>query len=82
MKIRKNMVKEWVGPRCFKPGIKMSTSDMTEAKNSRGRFTFTFKSLDDAFPVMYPKARCPTANVELSSEIVFKFRLRAYLGLF
>ena len=74
MKIRKSMVKEWVGPRCFKLGIKRSTSDMIEAKNSRGRFTFTSKSLDDAFPVTYPKARCPTANVELSSKSVLSFR--------
>jgi hypothetical protein len=38
-------------------------SDMTEATNNRGMFTLTFRSLDVAFPVMYPRARCPTANV-------------------
>lgn len=63
---RKNsemMIREWAGPRCSRPGINRSVSGTTEATNNRGMFTLTFRSLDVAFPVMYPKARCPTANV-------------------
>ena len=62
-KSRGMTIREWVGPRCSKPGINRSMSGMTEAKNNRGMFTFTFRSLDVAFPVRYPRARCPTANV-------------------
>ncbi len=63
MKNRKTIIRECVGPLCLRPGIIRSMSGMTEATNSRGTFTSTFRSLDVAFPVMYPKARCPTANV-------------------
>lgn len=63
MKSREMMTREWVGPRCSRPGINRSMSDMTEATNNRGILTLTFTSLDVIFPVMYPKARCPTANV-------------------
>ncbi len=62
-KSRERRIAEWVGPLCSRPGIKRSMSGMTEATNSRGMLTLTFRSLDVAFPVMYPKARCPTANV-------------------
>ncbi len=61
------MIREWVGPRCSRLGINRSMSDMTEATNNRGMFTFMFRILDVALPVMYPRARCPTANVFCSS---------------
>lgn len=51
------MIKEWVGPRCSKPGISRSRSGMMEATNRRGRFRFTLRNLDVAFPDRYPKAR-------------------------
>jgi len=57
------MASEWVGPRCCKPGISKSMSDMMEAANNKGMFTFAFRSLDVALPVMYPRAKWPTANV-------------------
>ncbi len=62
-KSRETTIREWVGPRCSRPGINRSMSEMTEATNNRGMFTLTFRSLDVAFPVRYPRARCPTANV-------------------
>jgi len=36
---------------------------MMEAANNKGMFTFAFRSLEVTFPVMYPRARWPTANV-------------------
>ena len=63
-KSRETMIREWVGPRCSRPGINRSMSEMIEATNNRGMFALMFRSLDVAFPVMYPKARCPTANVD------------------
>jgi len=66
-KIMEMTIREWVGPRCSKPGISMSMSDMMEATNSRGMFTLVSRSLDVAFPVMYPIARWPTANVPCPS---------------
>jgi len=62
-KIMEMTIREWVGPRRSRPGINRSMSDMTEAKNRRGTFTSIFRSLDVAFPFMYPRARWPTANV-------------------
>jgi len=62
-KSRVVMIREWVGPRCSRPGINRSMSEMTEATNNSGMFTLTFRSLDVTLPVMYPRARCPTANV-------------------
>jgi len=62
-KSRDMTIREWVGPRCFRAGINRSTSDIIEATNNKGTFTLTFRSLDIAFPVKYPKARWPTANV-------------------
>jgi len=50
---------------------------MTEAKNNRGMFTFTFRSLDVAFPVRYPRARCPTANVCCPSYCFVCFCVRS-----
>ena len=71
------MIREWVGPLCCKPGISRSMSGMMEARKSRGRFTFTLRNLDVAFPVKYPSARCPTAYISLpavlSSSILFPF---------
>jgi len=61
------MISEWVGPRCSRPSINRSASDMTEATNSRGMFTFTLRSLDVALPDKYPRARCPTAYMSCPS---------------
>lgn len=52
MKIRMEVIREWVGPRCSKPGINRSMSGITEIRKRRGRFTFTLRSLDVAFPDM------------------------------
>ena len=60
---RVRMIIECVGPLCSRPGISMSMSGITEATSSRGMFMSRFRSLDVAFPVRYPRARCPTANV-------------------
>jgi len=59
-------ISEWVGPRCSSPR-KRSMSGMMEAKKSKGMLIFTFKSLEVAFPVRYPRAMCPTANMMFSS---------------
>lgn len=63
MKIRMEMVMEWVGPRCCRPGISRSMSGITEARKSREMFGFMSRSLPVAFPVRYPNARCPTAYI-------------------
>ena len=55
--IARNKMMEWVGPRCSRPGINRSMSAMMEATNSKGMFALTFRSLEVAFPLMYPKAR-------------------------
>jgi len=54
------------GPRCTKPGINISMSGKTDAKNSKGRLTLTPSFLDVNFPVKYPKAKCPTAYMNCS----------------
>ena len=54
---RERKMMEWVIPRCSSPGINRSMSGMMEATNNRGMFKLTFRSLDVAFPVKYPKAR-------------------------
>jgi len=61
------MSREWVGPRCCRAGINRSMSGRVETTKSRGMLTLTFRSLDVAFPVRYPAAKCPTANVCCSS---------------
>ena len=58
---RMAMIIEWVGPRCLRTGINRSISGMIETKNSRGIFTLESRRRPAAFPVRYPKARCPTA---------------------
>jgi len=65
---RERKIREWVNPRCSSPGISRSMSGMTEATNNRGMFKLTFRSLDVAFPVTYPKAKCPIANVHCPSQ--------------
>lgn len=57
---------EWVGPRCSSP-MRKSMSGRSETRKSRGMLIFAFKSLDVAFPVRYPRATCPTANMMFSS---------------
>jgi hypothetical protein len=66
-KSREMISREWVGPRCSRMGTNKSMSDMLETTNNKGMFTLTFRSLDVALPVIYPTARCPTANVYYSS---------------
>ena len=63
----KKNIREWVGPRCSMPGIRKSMSEIMEATSSKGIFMLTFRSLEVPFPRIYPKARCPTANVCHSS---------------
>ena len=65
------MIIECVGPLCSRPGISMSMSEITEATSRRGIFMSRFRSLDVAFPVRYPKAKCPTANVGFPSSFAF-----------
>jgi len=57
---------EWVGPRCPSP-MKKSMSGRIETRKSRATLIFTSKSFEAAFPVRYPSARCPTANIVSSS---------------
>jgi len=42
-------------------------SGMMERKNRRGRFTLVFVSVDVVFPERYPRAKCPTENVDYPS---------------
>jgi hypothetical protein len=56
--IARNKMMEWVGPRCSRRvGINRSMSAMMEATNNKGMLALTFRSLDVAFPVKYPKAK-------------------------
>ena len=57
---------EWVGPRCSSPRRK-SMSGRRETRKSKGTLIFTSKSFEVAFPVRYPRATCPTANMMFSS---------------
>lgn len=57
---------ECVGPRWSSPKRK-SMSGATDARRSRGMLIFTCKALEVAFPVRYPRAKCPTANIVFSS---------------
>jgi len=54
---KERKIMEWINPRCSSPGINRSMSGKTETTNNRGMFKLTFRSLDVAFPVMYPKAK-------------------------
>ena len=72
MKTRMETIREWVGPLCCKPGISRSMSGIMEARKRRGMFMFTLRSLPVALPVMYPRARCPTAYIEF---LLLVFRL-------
>jgi hypothetical protein len=66
-------------------------SAMMEATNNRGMLALTFRSLDVAFPVMYPKAKWPTANVSFPSywlcvgsslsSLKLNVFVRIYLGI-
>ena len=56
-KRRKNTIMEWLGPLCIMPGIKRSTSDITEATNIRGTFASVLRILDAVFPIRYPRAK-------------------------
>lgn len=60
-------MKECVGPRCSSQGIRRSVSGMIEATSTNGMFKLMFRDLDVAFPSIYPKAKCPTANIDCSS---------------
>jgi len=78
-KRKQEMIIECVGPRCRRPGINRSTSGITEARNNIGMFTFTFRTLDVTLPDKYPKAKCPTAYVNCSSNRLGSFN---FLTLF
>ncbi len=67
MKRIRKVIREWVGPRCSKPGISISMSDITEAKRRREILVLTFRYLLTPLPVKYPKAKCPTAYIFLIS---------------
>ena len=54
---------EWVGPRCIMKCSSRSTSGRTEAASRSGRFTLTLASFEEPFPVRYPRAKWPIANV-------------------
>jgi hypothetical protein len=54
-------MREWVGPRCSKAGIKpwmkMSMSGITDRVRTSGMFRFVFSLFAAALLKMYPKAR-------------------------
>ncbi len=60
---------ECVGPRCmnklsFRICRIKSISGRTEAASSRGKFSCVFSSLEAPFPVKYPSAKWPIANIK------------------
>jgi len=64
--MRQKSITECRGPRCSKPGINASMSGIMEARNNNGRLMSTLRDLDAAFPVKYPRAKCPTAYINYS----------------
>jgi len=66
---------EWKGPRCTTYGIKMSTSGITESRKIRATLTLVFVALDVSLARMYPRAKWPTAYVDVSSNARLLFRL-------
>ncbi len=58
---------ECVGPRCIRKRSKRSTSGSTEAANRSGKFALTLASFAEPFPVRYPSAKWPIANVKKTS---------------
>jgi len=50
-KKRERKIREWVNPRCSRPGINRSMSGMIEATNNRGRLMLTFRNFAEALPV-------------------------------
>ena len=78
---RQKMIIECVSPRCCRPGINRSASEIMETTNSRGMFTLTFRTLDVVLPDKYPKARCPTAYVGGSSNCLGRFNVFALFML-
>ena len=61
MKAMDAVMREWVGPRCSKAGIKpwmkMSMSGITDRVRTSGMFRFVFSLFAAALLKMYPKAR-------------------------
>jgi len=41
---------------------------MMDARNSNGMLMFIRRGFDVAFPVRYPKAKCPMAHIVVSSQ--------------
>lgn len=64
------MTNEWVGPRCIRKRNSRSISGRTEVANSNGKCKLTLTSFEDAFPVRYPKAKWPIANVAETSNYI------------
>ncbi len=71
MRRMKIIISECVGPRCSKPEIRRSMSGIMETKRRITILDFTFRSRSVIFPVMYPKAKCPTANIFFATSNVF-----------
>jgi hypothetical protein len=69
-KIKAYRTIECIGPRCIKPGTRKSISGRIDARKISGTLTLAFRNLAVPFPLMYPRARCPTANIFEPRETV------------
>jgi hypothetical protein len=49
-------------------------SGSTEAASRSGRFTLTLAIFEEPFPVMYPKAKWPIANVQKTSWVHRRYK--------
>jgi hypothetical protein len=64
MKAMKAVMIEWVGPRCLmrpRASKSMSASGIIDRVRMVGMFILVLSSFDEALPVRYPRAMCPTA---------------------
>jgi hypothetical protein len=62
-----NVIRECVGPRCWRKRKIRSMSGRTDTVRRRGRFALTLRRLDEPLPDRYPNAKWPIANVAFPS---------------
>jgi len=53
----------WVGPLCWSPGMRRSTSGSNEASQMSGMLKFSCVILLIVFAAKYPRATCPSRYI-------------------
>ena len=59
----------WVGPLCWSPGMRRSTSGSNETSQISGILKFSCVILLTVFAAKYPKAMCPSRYIWIKSSL-------------